>query len=378
MPREIYLDHNATTPLDPEVREEMERLLRDCHGNPSSLHGPGRAARRIVEEARERLADSLGAEAGEVYFTSGGTESNNLMILGVEDRLQPLYTTAVEHPSVLEPARRRWRQGVPGGLLEVDGEGRLREETPGDEERYRGALVSIQWVNNETGVIQDLPRWCRHFQERGAVVHTDGAQGFFRLPHTIGELGVDAATVTAHKSFGPVGVGALYLRRGLIVDPVFCGGPQERKVRPGTENILAIHGMGVLADIAGRRRLWPEEAMRRKSRRLRDLLSALPGIRILTPQEGSFPNTISVAFADLEAETLLVRLDMEGIAASSGSACSSGAREPSHVLRAMGVPDREIRGAVRLSSGPETTVEMLEQATARLGAIVGELRRRRR
>lgn len=373
--RSVYLDHNATTPLDTEVAEAMRRFLASgAEGNPSSLHAPGRSARGQLEKARERVASALGVEPQDLHFTSGGTESNNLALLGVPDPAQPLWITAIEHPAAREPARRRWARGAPGGELPVLPSGHLDPAIRDGDTDFSGALVSLQWVNNETGTIQELRDWVDWFHERGALVHTDGAQGFFRLPETIPDLDVDLATVTAHKSFGPVGVGALWVRRGIVLDPILLGGPQEKKVRPGTESLLSIVGFGALAE---RGPLWDLEALSARAATFRERLAEIDGLRIVSPVEGGFPGCVTVTLADRIAETVLVRLDLEGIAASSGSACSSGAREPSHVLKAMGVPDAEIRGALRFSLGPTTTDEDLEYVAGRLAAIHGELGRHR-
>ena len=378
-PSVLHLDHNATTPLHPRVRDAMVAFL-DEHlgGNPSSLHSLGREARAELERSREAVAQLLDVDPADVTFTSGGTESNNLALLGDADRTRPLWITAVEHPSVREAARRRWADGAPGGELPVDGEGRLDRAIEERRDEFDGALVSLQWVNNEVGTIQDLPRWSRWFRECGATVHTDGAQGFFRLPETIPELEVDLATITAHKSFGPVGVGALWVRRGAILDPILKGGPQEKKVRPGTENLLAIVGFAELARIAQEAPLWDLASLREKAAGFRSGLASIEGLRVISPEEGSYPSCVSVTIDELIAETVLVRLDLAGIAASSGSACSSGAREPSHVLAAMAVPDAAIRGAIRFSFGPSTSADDLARVVNELRAIVDDLRQRRR
>jgi len=379
--RTLYLDHNATTPILPEVARALREHLVEAEGvagaalgNPSSLHAPGRRARARLEGARERVAKALGVDPAELTFTSGGTESNNLFILGVEDPRQPLWISAVEHPSVREAARRRWALGAPGGELPVLADGRLDPALRDRGLDFSGALVSLQWVNNETGTIQELREWAEWFRSRGAIVHTDGAQGFFRLPAGPAELGVDAATITAHKSFGPAGVGALWVRRGIVLDPILRGGSQEKKLRPGTENLLAIVGFGALAERALAGPLWDLASLAERAAGFRGALRRIPGLTIVSPETGSFPACVAVAFDDLIAETLLVRLDLEGIAASSGSACSSGARQPSSVLAAMGVPDRAIRGALRFSFGPSTTAEELAFAADRLAAIAADLR----
>ena len=374
----IYLDHNATTPLHPRVVEAMQKILAEGGGgNPSSLHAPGRDARAILESSRETVATSLGVDPSELYFTSGGTESNNLIVAGVPEPEQPLYITSIEHPSVRESARARWAQGAPGGELPVTETGHLDPAIRDRSGEFEGALVSLQWVNNEVGTIQELASWAKWFRDEGATVHTDGAQGFFRLPERISALGVDAATVTAHKSFGPTGVGALWVRRGKILDPILKGGPQEKKVRPGTENLLAIVGFAALAELSTEAPLWDLAALEARVREFRLALKEIDGLEIVSPAVGAFPGCVSITLEDLIAETVLVRLDLAGIAASSGSACSSGAREPSHVLAAMGVADRAIRGAIRFSAGPATTTEELLRVAEKLAAIAADLRTRR-
>ena len=233
----------------------------------------------------------------------------------------------------------------------------------------------MQWVNNETGRIQDLPGLRKLAPD--ARIHTDGAQGFFRQSATVDELGVDAATLTAHKSFGPLGVGVLYLRTGVVLDPLCTGGPQERRLRPGTENLTAIHGIGALARLARTEELWPRDTLVRLRDALWAEIEAIPGLELVTDMANSFPNVLAVTLDDLDADTVLMRLGMAGVAASSGSACSAGTHKASTVLRAMGVPDRRIRGALRFSFTANNTVDELAMAGRTLGTVVAELRRHR-
>jgi len=373
----IYLDHNATTPLHPQVAEKMHQCLQGAApANPSSLHRHGRDARKILDDARDQLSSLLAVESSELHFTSGGTESNNLAIQGLAPIDAPLFVGATEHPSVLEPARQQWQQGRPGGVLEVDSSGKI-----GDFEVVNGALYSIQWINNETGISQEISKLAGQIHDGGGRLHIDGAQGFFRIPMTIPELSVDAATITAHKSFGPVGAGALWVRKGLLIDPLLRGGPQEKKIRPGTENLLSITGLGELARVARSTPLWDLVALRLAREALLLPLQEIPDCKIIPQQEDDWPGCVHVSFRGIHAETLLVRLDMEGISASSGSACSSGAREPSHVLEAMGVDLDWIRGSIRLSLGPvertpQNSVALLSRVGARIAAIVNQLRTR--
>lgn len=382
MPRDVYLDYNATTPLHPKVRDEMVRVFESELGNPSSPHRWGRRARDLIDAARESLSSYLGVSPSELFFTSGGTESNNLATsIGRTDRV-PYSCASVEHASLLEPLRKRWADGLPGETLPVGPAGLV--DPAALNALPEGSLVSIQWVNNETGVIQDLPALSEAAHARGVLLHTDGAQGFFRIKQDIPELGVDLATITAHKSFGPLGVGALYARRGTLLEALFRGGPQERSVRPGTENLASVHGLGVLADLAKSEDLWPHERLESRRAAFLHELQDLDGLRLNPPERESsnvrgapcFPGTISLSFDDLHAETLLVLLDREGVGASSGSACASGEERPSHVLRAMGVEDRRVRGTLRFSFGPSVPEEDLCYAARALGRVVTKLRAR--
>ncbi len=368
----VYLDFNATTPIHAEIAHQMSGwLLAGEPSNPSSLHSHGREARRFLEEARQQLATYLRVDPAELHFTSGGTESNNLAMFGLAPTDAPLHVGATEHPSILEPAKQQWQKGRPGGLLEVDRFGRIQEF-----EVVEGALYSIQWVNNETGITQDISALATRIHDGGGRLHIDGAQGFFRLDPTLAELGVDSASITAHKSFGPIGVGALWVRSGMLVEPVIRGGPQEKKIRPGTENLPAIRGLGLLAEIAGRTPLWDLDQLRDSRAALVANLESVPDTRIVEHQPQDWPGCLHIGFLGIHAETLLVRLDMAGISASSGSACSSGAREPSHVLAAMGVEHEWIRGSIRLSLGPTCSVDRMASVGSQLARIVSELRQR--
>lgn len=364
-----YVDYNATTPLHPEIAKQMAQLIAENDvGNPSSLHRHGREARKIIEEARDKLAAYLQVDPAEVFFTSGGTESNNLVIQGLSPTDSPLFTGSTEHPSVLEPARKQWASGRPGTTINVDQEGRIE-----DLDSIEGGLISIQWVNNETGIAQDLPSLADSIHSKGGILHTDGAQGFFRLPGTINELAVDAASITAHKSFGPTGAGALWLRRGLLIDPVITGGGQEKKIRPGTENLLAIHGMGALAELASKNPLWQMSHLQEARDTLLNVLEGQIKFNVIHQKDGDWPGCINIGFADIHAETLLVRLDMVGISASSGSACSSGARELSHVLQAMQIDHHVIKGSIRISIGPDTSLEEIRHVADKIASIVRDL-----
>ena len=367
----IYLDHNATSPLLPEVAQGMAEILTQGDaGNPSSLHQDGRRARRILEDARDRVAAALGVDPAELFFTSGGTESNNLAIHGLVTDHPAVSASATEHPSVLEPVKKLHQGGRPGSIIPVNSEGRINL----DEVPHQG-LVSIHWFNNETGICQNLTQISEKVHSNGGRLHSDGAQGFFRCNFNLEESGLDAATITAHKAGGPTGVGALWIRKGFLQQPFTHGGPQEKKIRPGTENLLAIHGMGILAETVRQRQCWHAPQMHTPRKTLLESLQDLEDHRVIPHQDDDWPGCLNIAFGGIHAETLLVRLDMEGISASSGSACSSGAREPSHVLKAMGVPERDIRGSIRISLGPDTNEQSALKAGKTLKRLVHDLRR---
>jgi cysteine desulfurase len=343
-----YLDHNATSPLRPAAKAAMLDAL-DAAGNASSVHGEGRRARRIVDDARERVARAVGAIAPMVVFTSGGSEANNLAVKGAP--VERLIVSAIEHPSVIEAAR---ASGKPVELIPVDGNGvvdlaALERLLPGPK-----ALVSLMLANNETGVIQPVADAVRLAQAHGALVHADAVQAFGRMPVNVGLLGVDLMTLSAHKCGGPMGAGALIVRDGLALAPLLHGGGQELRRRAGTENLAAIAGFAAVSDEK------PNAV-----NALRDRLeSVLEGSVILGAGVERLANTTCFAAAGMNAETLLMAFDLEGIAVSSGSACSSGKVAKSHVLAAMGVAPEISRAAIRVSLGWDTTPAHIDHFTA--------------
>lgn len=335
----IYLDHNATSPLRPSARDAMLVAL-DVGGNASSVHGEGRAARKLLDDAREALGFALGCLPEMIVFTSGGTEANNMALRGVQ--AERILVSAVEHPSVLAAAR---ASGKPLDLIPVDGEGRVDLAAL---ERMLGGpnvLVSVMLANNETGVIQPIADVVALARKAGALVHVDAVQGFGKIPVNFGLLGCDLMTVAAHKVGGPVGVGALVIRDGLVVEPLLQGGGQELRRRAGTEN---------LAGIAGWAAVSRENPLNIKV--LRDELeSSLESAVILGAGAERLPNTSCFAMPGFRAETLLMNFDLAGVAVSSGSACSSGKVGRSHVLEAMGVAPEVAASAVRVSLGWNST-----------------------
>jgi len=376
--RTIYLDNNATTAVDPEVREALWPYLTEYYGNASSMHEFGGALRHRIEEARGQAAALLGCEAGEVIFTSGGTESDNTAIRGVlaaQPRKRHLITTRVEHPAVLSACRQMQREGYRLTELGVDGSGRL------DLEELRGALtdetalVSVMWANNETGVLFPIEEIGSMARSRGALVHTDAVQAAGKLAIDLARLPVDLLSVSGHKLHAPKGVGLLYVRRGTRVQPLMLGGHQEFGRRAGTENVAGIAALGKACELS-RRRLVEETARvgrlrdRLEEGLLRDCLDA----RVNGDRSARLANTTNISFEYVEGEAILLMLDRLGVCASSGSACTSGSLEPSHVLRAMGVPFTAVHGSIRFSLSRFTTEEEIDFVIGEMPGIIGRLR----
>ena len=352
----VYLDHNATTPLAPEARAAMVAAMDEL-GNPSSLHAEGRRARELVERARDAVARAVGGRREEIVFTSGGTEANNLALrLGAR-----AVISAVEHPSVDGAA------GASARRVGVDGSGRLDLDALAAVVDAQTALVSVQLANHEVGVVQDLPAVVAIARRHGARVHTDAVQAVGKLDVDVRALGVDALTLSAHKLGGPKGAGALWLRDGLDVDALLRGGQQERQRRPGTENIVGIAGLGAACDLIARRsEPLPSSALRDRFERGARAL----GARVAAADAPRVPTTSYVAFDGVSGELLMQALDLEGLAVSTGAACSSGSLEPSPVLRAIGFPE-----GIRISFGRDNSAEEVDRLLALLPALVERIRR---
>jgi len=375
----IYMDHNATTPVRPEVLEAMLPFYGPVYGNASSLHGFGREAKDGLERAREQVAKVLGARPDEVCFTGGGTEADNLAVKGVawanRDRGNHLITSQVEHHAVFNTCEYLEKQGFKVTYLPVDSEGRV---DPGDVEKAitkETLLVTIMQANNETGTVQPIAEIGRTARKRGVYFHSDAVQAFTKLPTRVDELGVDLLSLSGHKIYGPKGVGCLYIRKGTKLDSLVHGGHHERNRRAGTENVPGIVGLGKAAELGAGE--MSEEA--KKLATLRDrlqegILARIPEVRVNARNAERLPGTLSVCFKYVEGESILLSLDMKGIAASSGSACSTGAIEPSHVLTAMGVPPEEARGSVRFSLGRQNTEQEVDRVVGELVAILTRLR----
>ena len=383
MTERIYLDHAATTPMRPEVRAAMEPYLSaDGFGNPSSLHADGQRAKRALDAARDTLAQALGSQFSEITFTSGGTEADNAALVGVLLARGPgshLVTTQIEHEAVRETADFLKKLGFGVTFVPVDEFGRVSPQAIADALTDRTALVSVMHANNEVGTVQPLREIADTVHARGAYLHTDAVQTFGQLPLDVHALGADLVTLSAHKIYGPKGAGALYVRSSVPIEPLLHGGGQERERRGGTENVPAVVGFGEAV-----RLMLPErEAEAMRLTELRDqLLGALrhrlPEIVLNGHPTERLPNNLNVSFPGLDAETLLLALDRAGISASSGSACTSGSIEPSHVLTAMGLPEDRVRSAIRLTLGRGTTPEQIDRTVDILAGIVTHLRARSR
>lgn len=377
---DIYLDNNASTRIAPEVLEFMMPLLADEYGNPSSTHGFGARARDVLTTGRERIMAFLGAsQRNEIVLTAGGTESDNLAIVGTL-RANPdkrhVVTTTVEHPALLGLCQDlEKRQGYEVTYLHVDAEGHLDEAELLESLRDDTAIVSIMAANNETGVLFDVERLGQIVKERGAVFHVDAVQAAGKLPLDMGGSCVDLLSISGHKLHGPKGAGALYVRKGTKLRPLIVGGHQERGRRAGTENTPAAAGLGLACELAGAR----VEEQNTRVRSLRDhlekkLLETIPDSKLNGAKDFRLPNTCNISFNHIEGQGILLLLDRVGIAASSGSACTSGSLEPSHVLLAMGRPVTQAHGALRLSLSRDNTMAEVDYVAQVLPKIIERLR----
>ena len=383
----VYLDYNATAPVTAEVADAVSAALRECPGNASSIHAFGQRAKAVLDDARTAVARLIGAEPSEIVFTSGGTEADNLAVRGVadvqKDGVRPAFiTSAIEHEAVLNSVKALGRRGwpvtmlpaAPGGVVSVDALGSAL--AVGD---VPPALVSVMLVNNELGTLQPVKALAALARARGVLFHTDAVQAVGRIPVNVRDLGVDMLSIAGHKFGAPKGVGALWVRRGLSLQPQSVGGRQERGRRAGTENTPAIEGLRVAAERAAR--LLSSEPARQAALRDRlehGILERVPGSVVNGDPGARVPNTTNISFEGVEGESLVIGLDLEGIAVSTGSACSSGTLEPSHVLRAMGLPPSRIESAVRFSLGEATTEAEVDRVLDVVPAVVGRLRARGR
>jgi cysteine desulfurase len=376
----IYLDHNATTPPSDAVVQRMTATLRDEYGNPSSVHHFGQRAKAIIDEARSAVAVLIGADPGDVVFTGGGTEGDNLAIRGIAEALEPtgrkhLIASAIEHEAVLNTLKALARRGWKTTLLPVDETGIVSPDTLRSAMTDDTALVSVMHANNEIGTVQPISELAAIARERRALFHTDAVQSAGKVPIDVKTLGVDLLSISAHKFYGPKGVGALWIRRGVRLQPPLTGGKQERSRRAGTENVAGIAGMGVAAREAIAKMDTEAGRLAALRDRLEDgVLRSVTGTALNGVRSPRVPNTTNISFDRTEAESLLIALDLEGVAVSTGSACSSGTLEPSHVLKAMGFPPHRTQNSIRFSLGAANTETEIDRVIAVLPGIVEKLR----
>lgn len=385
--RRVYCDHAATTRCHPDVAKLIYEYLVNEFGNPSSIHAFGRRARKGVEEARQQVADLIGARATEIFFTSGGTEADNWALRGTlyanRARGNHIILTPFEHHAVLDQAEALEREGFAVTLLPLEPEtGAVTVEALEAAIRPETVLISIMYVNNEVGTIQDIKGLCAAAKAKnpGVVFHTDAVQAAGVIPINVKDLGVDLMTVSSHKIYGPKGVGALYVKKGFRFQALQVGGGQERKMRSGTENVPGIIGFGAAAALAVKELdTRAEHARRMRDRFLAGVLT-MPGVRLngvdpAVAPERRHPGNANVSVEHIEGEAMLLRLDMAGVAASSGSACTSGSLEPSHVLLAMGCSRQVAQGSLRFSFGQENTEDDIDYVIAEFKKSVEFLRK---
>ena len=378
----IYLDYAATAPVLPEVLDEMLPFFISRYGNPSGIHGTGRDARKAVEEARRRIAAAIGADHREILFTSGGSESDNLALQGAAFALRQkgkhIITSRIEHPAVLNTCRWLEKQGFQVTYVAPDQYGRILPASVAEAVRPDTVLVSVMTANNEIGTIQDIPAIGAVCRERGILFHTDAVQAAGQMKIDVDRMNVDMLSLSAHKFHGPKGAGMLYVRKGTQLESLVHGGSQERGMRAGTENVPGIVGMGKAMEIAEAER----ENNVRRIQHLRDslaemVLERVPGAQLNGHPRERLPNNCHFSFPGVESEALLLRMDLEGIAASGGSACTAGSIEPSHVLQAIGLKDNLLKGSIRLTLGRENTIEEIKKAAQVIPEIVEDLRKLR-
>lgn len=373
------MDHASTTPMAPEVIEAMAAAFVEIFGNASSLHQPGLSARAALEEARERVAGLIGAEAGEVYFTSGGTESDNLAIRGAalanRDRGRHIITTTIEHPAVLEPCKALEKEGFEVTYLPVTREGLVEVEALEAAIREDTILISIMHANNEIGTIQPIAEAGEIARSRGIVFHTDAVQTVGKIPAKVDDLGVDLLSISSHKLHGPKGVGALYIRKKTPIEPIIFGGGHERGMRSGTENVPGIVGLAAASELAERNLEGEMVRISGMRDRLADyVLERVEDTWVNGSRTKRLPNNLNLGFSFIEGEALLLRLDAEGIAVSTGSACSSKKTVASHVLTAIGLRPQEAHGSLRITLGRENTDEEVDRVGEAIVEVAESLR----
>lgn len=378
--KQIYLDNNSTTPLDERVLEAMLPYLKDKYGNASSVHNFGREAKTAIEEARERVAAIIGSQASEIYFTSGGTESDNIAVKGAayfnQKKKNHIIVSAIEHHAVLESAKFLGKNGFDTDYIGVDKFGIVSSEELKQRISDKTAIVSIMHSNNEVGTIQDIPSLAEIAKEKGVLFHTDAVQSAGKIEVNVKKLNVDILSMSGHKIYGPKGSGIIFIRKGVKITPLFHGGHHEKRRRAGTEDVPGIVGFATALELA-------EELREEEHKRWTELAdffidgvqSRIPDVFLNGPRDDRrIPSTVNLSFKAIEGESIILSLDMKGVAVASGSACTSGSLEASHVLSAMGVPVELAQGSIRFSLGRFTTKEDIEYTIEMLPEIIERLR----
>ncbi len=386
--KRIYMDYTATTPVDKRVIDAMLPCFGEAFGNASSIHSFGREAKAALENSREKLASLIGAQPSELYFTSGGTESDNAALTGISSKYSTrdrrhIIVSAIEHHAVLHTARYLESKGFSVTLLKVDSHGFVSPEELEKAISKETFLVSIIHANNETGAVQDIKTLAGIAHERGALFHTDAVQSLGKINFNVAETDVDLASFTAHKIYGPKGIGALYIKRGIDFEAAFHGGSQERNRRPGTESIPLVVGYATAAELAVTELDRERERLTTLNRIMRSgIESTIPGALFNSPVERGVPQILSVSIdsnvMEIDGEALIINMDLEGIAVTSGSACSSGSLQPSHVIKALGRDDRTTMATVRFSIGRFTTEDDVRTAIDVFAGVVARIGKRKK
>ncbi len=377
--RKIYLDYNATTPIHPEVIEEIKPFITERFGNPSSIHWAGREVKKYIEEAREKVARLINADPMEIVFTSSGTEADNFAIKGTVETFKEkgnhIITTSVEHPAVLNTCKYLEKCGYRVTFLGVDSYGMLDLDELKSAITDKTILISVMFANNETGTIFPIEEIGNIARQKGIIFHCDAVQAAGKVPIDVKKLNVDLLAISGHKFYAPKGIGSLYIRRGVKLRPLIHGGHQEKNRRAGTENVIGIVALGKACEIALRDMEKESQRILGLRRRLEEgILKTIKDVTINGHPESRIPNTTNISFHYIEGESLILNLDLEGIAASTGSACTSGTLEPSHVLMAMGIDPVVAQGSVRFSLGKWNTEEDIDRVLEILPGIVERLR----
>ena len=380
MKNRIYLDHAATSPVSETVLEAMLPFFSLNAGNASAIHGTGREARKAVEKARNQVAEAVGADPREIIFTGGGSESDNLAVKGtafaMEQKGRHLITTAIEHPAVLNACRWLEKHGFEVTYVMPDRKGRIDPEAIRKEIREDTVLISVMAANNEIGTLEPVAEIGKIARGNGILFHIDAVQAVGAIPVDVNRWNADLLSLSAHKFRGPKGTGALYIRKGTRIDPLISGGEQERGLRAGTENVPGIVGMGQAIEEATEK--LGQNAARNamlRNRLAEGILSSVPDAFLNGAREERLPNNCSIRFEGIDGEALLLRLDLAGIAASAGSACTAGSQEISHVLKAIGLSDEEAKSSLRLTTDEDNTEEEIDETIQNVKAIVKDLRR---